>query len=296
MPACAALYQRVARDAFPWREPAELSAADFLAAAGEGEEVFAAVEHGQVVGVLSLWPPNFVHSLYVDVAHQGRGVGYRLLGAAARRAAAPLLLKCQTLNHAARRFYARHGFVEAGGGEDGGFGWVFLQQDARPNDPPGIALASPLHPQSVALITALDDLMNRLYPPQCNHLPAPAELAGPDVQFLVARRSGEAVGCIALRSDDGWGEVKRLYVDPRARRQGLGRRLMRALEGQARALGLETLRLETGGDQPEALALYRAEGFTPANPFGLYQANGVSLFFEKALPGLAKARCNDLNR
>lgn len=283
LPACAALYQRVARGAFTWRDPDELTAADFLAAAQEGEEVFAALEAGAVVGVLSLWPPNFVHSLYVDARFQGRGAGLGLLALARERAAAPLLLKCQSLNHAARRFYGRHGFVEAGGGADDGQDWVFLQQRAAPGDPDSIALASPLHPDSMALIAALDALMNSLYPPQFNHLPDPQALAGPDVQFLVARAGGRAVGCVALRSGDGWGEVKRLYVEPALRGQAIGRRLVQVLTEQARALGLTVLRLETGGAEPAALALYRSQGFVPRGPFGAYADNGVSLFFEKTL-------------
>ena len=49
--------------------------------------------------------------------------------------------------------------------------------------------------------------------------------------------------------------------------------------------GMTALRLETGTQQPEALALYRSAGFTEIGPFGDYRADPLSLFMEKRLPG-----------
>jgi GNAT superfamily N-acetyltransferase len=57
-------------------------------------------------------------------------------------------------------------------------------------------------------------------------------------------------------------EVKRLWVDPARRGQGVGLALMDALEAAARDLGYATLRLETGPKQPEAIALYAGSGWT----------------------------------
>jgi putative acetyltransferase len=39
--------------------------------------------------------------------------------------------------------------------------------------------------------------------------------------------------------------------------------------------------LETGVRQPEALALYRRHGYTERGPFGPYQPDPLSTFFEK---------------
>jgi ribosomal protein S18 acetylase RimI-like enzyme len=61
-----------------------------------------------------------------------------------------------------------------------------------------------------------------------------------------------------------------MYVAPAARGTGLGRRLVAALEAEARALGVRRLVLETGVKQDAALALYRATGFLPIRLYGEY--------------------------
>src|SRR4030095_4901081 len=98
-----------------------------------------------------------------------------------------------------------------------------------------IARESPRQPEIVRLVEELDEYLGSLYPAESNHLLDVETLAQPDVRFFVGRRDGEALGCSALRVDPaGWGEVKRLYVSPRARGLGLGRQLLDALEAQAR--------------------------------------------------------------
>ncbi len=87
----------------------------------------------------------------------------------------------------------------------------------------------------------------------------------PQGAFWVARRPGDAgppAGGVGLRAmDSQTGEVRRLWVDPARRGQGLGRALMAALEEEARRLGHVRLRLATGDRQPEAVALYEATGW-----------------------------------
>jgi putative acetyltransferase len=61
-----------------------------------------------------------------------------------------------------------------------------------------------------------------------------------------------------------------MYVSPGLRGRGLGRRLVDALEIEARALGARRLVLETGIRQAAALALYRAKGFDPIPLYGEY--------------------------
>lgn len=87
--------------------------------------------------------------------------------------------------------------------------------------------------------------------------------------FLVAELDGVAVGCGGLRLlQDGVGEVKRMYVDPAARGRGVARALLRGLLDHARAQGLRRVQLETGTEQPEAMALYASEGFEPVAGYG----------------------------
>jgi GNAT superfamily N-acetyltransferase len=98
--------------------------------------------------------------------------------------------------------------------------------------------------------------------------------------FLVVRRRGVPIGCGALRAlhDDeslqqlgpGVGELKRMYVAPDARGEGIGRALVARLEDEARRLGLTRLVLETGTRQAAALALYRGLGFVDIPPYNEY--------------------------
>lgn len=100
-------------------------------------------------------------------------------------------------------------------------------------------------------------------------LPAPSEqLLAPRGAFLVARLEGEAVGCGALLGDgSGVGSIKRMWVAAEARGQGLGRKILEALEEEARKLGIPVLRLETNRALHEARSLYRAAGFREVPPF-----------------------------
>ncbi|HYR36165.1 MAG TPA: GNAT family N-acetyltransferase [Burkholderiales bacterium] len=147
-----------------------------------------------------------------------------------------------------------------------------------------IQLESPRGNGVSELIRALDDYLSALYPPESNHFLDLAQLAGPSVRFLVARRAGSAVACGALRIDaEGYGEVKRMYVVPAARGQGLGRAILARIEEEARREGLRLLRLETGVRQAEAIALYRACGYVDCPPFGEYRPDPLSRFMEKRL-------------
>jgi len=147
-----------------------------------------------------------------------------------------------------------------------------------------ITRESPRQPEAVGLLSASDAFAAALYPAESNHMLDVGSLDRPDVVFLIARRSGVALGCAALVVQDGGaGEIKRMYLAPAARGLGLGRRLLEALEAEARARGLTVLRLETGIRQPAALGLYRAAGYAERGPFGGYGPDPLSLFLEKPL-------------
>ncbi|MDT0347010.1 GNAT family N-acetyltransferase [Streptomyces litchfieldiae] len=85
---------------------------------------------------------------------------------------------------------------------------------------------------------------------------------------------------------DGDAELKRMFVVREARGQGLARLILARLEETARAAGRTRMVLETGTEQPEAIALYRSSGYTqvPAErKFGLYRHEESSRCFVKAL-------------
>ncbi|MGW3634748.1 GNAT family N-acetyltransferase [Streptomyces sp. NPDC005122] len=83
---------------------------------------------------------------------------------------------------------------------------------------------------------------------------------------------------------DGDAELKRMYVVPEARGLGLARRILAALEDDARASGRTRMVLETGAKQPEAVALYTSSGYAPCVKFGYYRFHDLSMCFAKPLP------------
>jgi putative acetyltransferase len=98
----------------------------------------------------------------------------------------------------------------------------------------------------------------------------PGRYAPPGGVLLLAYlATNEACGCVAVRDllQDGTGELKRLFVAPPARGQGLGRRLVAAAIGQARLLGYRRLILDSLPFMHAAIALYRAMNFAPVAPY-----------------------------
>jgi DNA-binding MarR family transcriptional regulator/GNAT superfamily N-acetyltransferase len=90
----------------------------------------------------------------------------------------------------------------------------------------------------------------------------------PRGRCLVAWSDDLPVGCVALRPLDGdTAEVKRLWVHASARGQGLARRLMSAIEDEARAMGSTMLKLDTNSALAEAITLYRRTGWADIPPY-----------------------------
>ncbi len=101
---------------------------------------------------------------------------------------------------------------------------------------------------------------------------------GPRGAFFVGYDDGVpvAMGGWRMRSDlrpfgrTRCAEIKRMYVVPSARRRGIARLVLAHLERTAAAAGAEAMVLETGTEQPEAIALYEAAGYLPVESFGHY--------------------------
>jgi len=94
------------------------------------------------------------------------------------------------------------------------------------------------------------------------------ELLPPAGLLLVARLRGEPVGCGAVKFHENLiGEIKRMWVAPQARGLGLGRRLLEALEHEARKAGMTVLHLETNHILTEAIELYRHAGYQEVEAF-----------------------------
>ncbi|MFE6285852.1 GNAT family N-acetyltransferase [Streptomyces sp. NPDC057877] len=84
-------------------------------------------------------------------------------------------------------------------------------------------------------------------------------------------------------NEDGDAELKRMFVIRPARGLGLARRILAALEDDARGAGRTRMVLETGTQQPEAIALYTSSGYEPCAKFGYYRFHDASRCFAKAL-------------
>jgi DNA-binding MarR family transcriptional regulator/GNAT superfamily N-acetyltransferase len=100
-------------------------------------------------------------------------------------------------------------------------------------------------------------------------IPADAdELTEPAGLLLVARLRGEPVGCGALKFHGRKpAELKRMWVAPRARGLGVGRRMLHELEQRARERGVRVVRLETNKNLHEAMTLYRSAGYVEVDAF-----------------------------
>lgn len=146
-----------------------------------------------------------------------------------------------------------------------------------------IRASSPSEPACARLLSQLDAYLTALYPSDHLHLLTLDELLRPEVAFVAASERGAVLGCGALVRRDGYGEIKRMFVEPAARGRRIGEKIMRFLEQLSAAQGISLLRLETGDRQPEALRLYERAGYRRVGPFGDYAANGSSVFMEKRL-------------
>jgi len=146
-----------------------------------------------------------------------------------------------------------------------------------------IKLETPNQPEVVALIDLLDAYQLSLYPPESVYALDMNSLLQPNVLFAVARNiDGAAVGCGAIVVTPEYGEVKRMFVHPSARGQGVAQRLLGMLETEALARGCRQFMLETGPSQPDAIGLYERLGYRVRGPYGDYRDDPLSVFMEKS--------------
>lgn len=114
----------------------------------------------------------------------------------------------------------------------------------------------------------------------------PGKYVPPDGALLLARNeTGDLLGTVALRGLDraqGICEMKRLYVAPAGRGQGLGRKLAEAVIAEARSLGYHAMRLDTLPSMQDAQRLYELLGF---REIANYNGNPIAgtRFLEKDL-------------
>jgi GNAT superfamily N-acetyltransferase len=101
---------------------------------------------------------------------------------------------------------------------------------------------------------------------------------------VVAFEVGAPVGCGAIKEFDAdTMEVKRMYTPPQHRGKGIATEVLIELEKWAAELSFKKCLLETGKKQPEAIALYRKNGYTVISNYGQYSGIENSICFEKQI-------------
>ena len=108
----------------------------------------------------------------------------------------------------------------------------------------------------------------------------PGEYAHPNGRLYLAFERSDPVGCVGLRKlEEDACEMKRLYVKPNHRREGIGRALAELVIGDARNIGYSKMRLDTVAAMISAITLYRSLGFKEIPP---YRHNPIAsaIYFE----------------
>jgi DNA-binding MarR family transcriptional regulator/GNAT superfamily N-acetyltransferase len=135
-----------------------------------------------------------------------------------------------------------------------------------------LEVLDPDHPDAAHCLRSyaaeLQELFDGGFDPANSLLPDPGELRAPRGLFLVARMYGEPVGCAGLKLPArAPAQIKRLWVCPRARGFGLGRRLLSELEDRAARHGSDLVRLDTNKALEAATRLYRTSGYAEVPAF-----------------------------
>jgi putative acetyltransferase len=101
---------------------------------------------------------------------------------------------------------------------------------------------------------------------------------------ILAYESNVVVACGCFKQFDARRiELKRMFVKPEFRGKGIASMMVKELEQWGHELGFQTVILETGKQQPEAIALYRKLGYTDIPHFGEFPEESRSVCLGKVL-------------
>ena len=138
-------------------------------------------------------------------------------------------------------------------------------------------------PDFISLVNDLDkDLWKRYGTAQLEY--QPYNIIENLQTVVIANTENSPVGCGCFKKlETDTVEVKRMYVMPEQRGKGIGTLLMKELEKWARESGFEFIVLETGSGQPEALHLYKKQGYSIIPNYGQYSGMKESICMKKIL-------------
>ncbi len=150
-----------------------------------------------------------------------------------------------------------------------------------------VEIESPRQKVVNEMFCRLDQYLSELYPPESNHLLNIEKLSCSNTIFCVARYNDIALGCgaalLKFEEEKSYAEIKRMYVHEEYRGDGIGAKILRFLHKKIAYRGISIARLETGFSQFNAIKLYEKSGYHRIPPFGEYQLDPLSLFFEKKI-------------
>lgn len=107
----------------------------------------------------------------------------------------------------------------------------------------------------------------------------PGKYAEPKGRLYLAYDHSGAIACIALRPiNETMGEVKRLYVRPSHRRQGISKILVEQIINEAKVVGYKRLVLDTLNTMTPAMNLYKALGFMEIEAYYVNPLKGATYF------------------
>lgn len=148
---------------------------------------------------------------------------------------------------------------------------------------PQVSPISPDTPEVVRLIAMLDAYQIGLYGEEFCHLEPVSALVADKAVIIGATEGCQVLGIGAVKLMTGYGELKRVIVDPAHRGRGIGKLIIQELEELVVASGRSCVLCETGVSQEAALKLYRSLGYERTGAFGSYRENQVSVFLRKTL-------------
>ncbi|MBL0744691.1 GNAT family N-acetyltransferase [Chryseolinea lacunae] len=156
---------------------------------------------------------------------------------------------------------------------------------------PGLLTIKQVAPTDAGVV-ALIDKLNRyqiaLYGIEACNLEPPESLIKNNAFMVGAFSHEELAGIGAIKVLDGYGEIKRMYVEESHRGLSVAEEILSALETYAAGRAIHSVYLETGRLHHAAIKFYRKMGYEVVEQFGDYRPNAVSLYFGKTLTGNAR--------
>lgn len=145
-------------------------------------------------------------------------------------------------------------------------------------------VTDPSSPMATELLRLFKEDVNERYPDELVRDIDIDDFVSSGGVFMVLYIDDTVAGCSAFYPLSRKSvELKRMYLKPPYRGQGMSRHMLAQLEDVARQQGFESMKLETGRRQPEAIGLYLSEAYHEIDPFGSYINDPNSICFEKPL-------------